>query len=185
MVYKQVVFLDVDGVLNNTNYTCKIYDKKGKDYYFKICERDFAIFDPKSLRYIRKLIKYFDNNILLVISSTWRRNKEALDKVLEKITKSQFIYSLHVDVTKIRDDNIRGLEIRDYLKEHNLEHTNFVIIDDDVFDIINPKVPDYSRNFVKCSHLTGFKRKEYKRALKILRGDVVEPYISESSKRDL
>lgn len=180
MVYKQVIFLDVDGVLNNTNYTCKVYDRKGKDYYFKICDRDFALFDPKSVRYIRKLIKYFDNNVLLVISSTWRRNRDALNKVLEKITKGKYIYSLHVDTTKVRLDNIRGLEIRDYLEEHDLKYTNFVIIDDDVFDIIHPEVPDYSRNFVKCSHLTGFKKKEYKRALQILRGELVERYIQES-----
>lgn len=185
MVYKQVIFLDVDGVLNNTNYTHKIYNKKGRDYYFKVCDKDFALFDHKSLRYIRRLIKYFDNELLLVISSTWRKNKDTLSKVIEKITRNRYIYSLHVDTTKVRPDNIRGLEIRDYLEEHNLQYTNFVIIDDDDFNIIHPEVPDYSRNFVKCNHLIGFKKEEYKRALKILRGEFVEKYIPNSDKGDL
>jgi len=185
MKYNHIIFLDVDGVLNNTNYTCKIYDKKGKDYYYRIVDKDFALFDPKSLRYIRRLIKYFEDDILLVISSTWRRNDDAFNKVIEKITNNRYIYSLPVDKTSIRPDNIRGLEIRDYLEKHNLQYTNFVIIDDDVADIIHPEVPDYSRNFVKCNYMNGFKRDEYKRALKILRGDLVERYIPESNTRDL
>lgn len=179
MKFKYVIFLDVDGVLNSMNYTTWYYDKYGKDTYFNIVNKDFDLFDPKALKYIRKLINTFDNEMLIVISSTWRRNIKAYTKVIEKIMDKTHVFNMTVDRTNIRDDNVRGLEIRDYLRDNArwLNKARFVIIDDDDYDIINYKdVPDYSYNFVKCSHEEGFKKDEYKRALKILRGEYVEPY---------
>lgn len=179
MRFKYVMFLDVDGVLNSMNYTTWYYDKYGKDAYFNIVSKDFDLFDPKALKYIRKLINTFDNEMLIVISSTWRRNLRAYNKVIEKITDNTDAYNIVIDRTDIRDDAVRGLEIKDYidLNRDKMEGANFVIIDDDDYDIINYKdVPDYSYNFVKCSHKEGFKKDEYKRALKILRGEYVEPY---------
>ena len=176
---KYVIFLDVDGVLNNTNYTTKYYDKYGKDAYFRVVNEDFDLFDPKSLKYIRKLVDTFGSELLIVISSTWRRNLRAYNKVIDKIMDGTNAYNVLIDRTEVRADAIRGLEIRDYLENNSdiLEDANFVIIDDDDFDIIDYKdVPDYSHNFVKCSHEEGFKKNEYKRALKILRGDYVESY---------
>lgn len=170
----KIIFLDVDGVLNNEKNTVFMYKFLGKDKYFKKVKEDFDIFDLRSVRYVARLIDYFENDIKLVISSTWRTNKKAVDKIIEKLSIFMKTFNLPVDVTEVDKNRIRGIEIQHYLEDHNLLDCDYVIIDDDTADIIGDKYEglDFKPHFVQCSYKTGFKRKEYKKALKILRGEI-------------
>ena len=56
----RIIFLDVDGVLNNEKYSTFIYKILGRKRYIKKINKDFDIFDLRSVRYIAKLIDYFD-----------------------------------------------------------------------------------------------------------------------------
>ena len=141
--------------------------------------KDYDIFDCRSLKYLGWIINEFNNDLLIVISSTWRRNINAYKKVSEKIVKYSDEWFINFAKTGVREDAVRGKEIEDFMKEYGYSdrNCNYVIIDDDDFDIINyDGVPDYSNHFVKCDCTKGFKRKEFKRTLKILRGEYVEPY---------
>lgn len=169
----KIIFLDVDGVLNNEKYSTFMYKILGKDKYIKKINEDFDIFDLRSVRHVAKLIDYFEGDIRLVISSTWRTNKEAVNKIIEKLSLFMKSYNVQVDVTEVDKNRIRGLEIQHYLENHNLLNSEYVIIDDDTADIIGDKYNgiDFKPHFVQCNYKHGFQKKEYKRALKILKGD--------------
>lgn len=79
----RIIFLDVDGVLNNEKYSMFIYIILGRKRYIKKMNKDFDIFDLRSVRYVAKLIDYFEGDIKLVISSTWRTNKRLLIRLLK------------------------------------------------------------------------------------------------------
>lgn len=169
----RIIFLDVDGVLNNEKNTIFMYRILGKKRYLKKINEDFDIFDMRSVRYMAKLIDYFEGDIKLVISSTWRTNKDAVNKIIEKISIFMKSYNVPVDVTEVDKNRIRGLEIQHYLENNNLLDSEYVIIDDDTADIIGDKYNgmDFNPHFVWCNNKYGFQRKEYKKALKILKED--------------
>lgn len=169
----RIIFLDVDGVLNNEKYSCFMYKLLGKDKYYKKINKDFDMFDLRSVRYVAKLIDYFEGDIKLVISSTWRTNKKAVNKIIEKLSIFMKSYNVLVDVTEVDKNRIRGIEIQHYLENNNLLNSDYVIIDDDTADIIGDKYEgiDFNPHFVWCDNKYGFQRKEYKKALKILKGD--------------
>ena len=70
-------------------------------------------------------------------------------------------------------DNFKLSDIQHYLENNNLLDSKYVIIDDDTADIIGDKYNgmDFNPHFVWCNNKYGFQRKEYKKALKILKGD--------------
>lgn len=177
------IFLDVDGVLNNTNNLVKLHNKLGDNEYLKLVKSQHTPFDKKSLKYLGKLIDKFKGNVRVIITSSWRLNNDKLfllRNIIEKYSKYH-IY-IQFDKTIYSKDGIRGLEIDKYMSENiiNRAFDDYVIIDDDDYDIIDrldlaiPRI--FSFHFVKCNCIDGFKRKEYKRALKILRGKTNESY---------
>ena len=73
-----------------------------------------------------------------------------------------------------KDGNItETISTLEKTKDDFLLNSDYVIIDDDTADIIGDKYEgiDFNPHFVWCDNKYGFQRKEYKRALKILKGD--------------
>lgn len=168
----KIIFLDIDGVLNNMNYTIYIFEMLGRDKAYEIMHNDLDIFDPISLDLLCKLIEHFKDDIKIVLSSTWRLNQKGIDKVKEKIFNN-LGYEIPFDVTKRHKDMIRGFEIEEYLIRNKMLSSNYIIIDDDTYDIIGEKYTgnlDFSNHMVECNHDIGFQGKEYLQALKILKG---------------
>ena len=166
----KIIFLDIEGVLNNTNYTIETFEKLGRDKAYEIIEEDLDIFDPNSLFYLSKLLEQFKDDIKIVLSSTWRLNQKGIDKVKEKIFKT-LGYEISFDITGRHKDMIRGFEIEKYLKDNDLLNEDYIIIDDDTFDIIGEKYTgelNFTEHFVWCSHDVGFQKEEYEKALKLL-----------------
>ena len=113
-----VLFLDVDGVLNSHKYLTSLYEKKKRRL-----ERE-EFFDPKCMIVLKKIVSKF--NLEIVITSSW---KIADMCTLERVFKK---YELDIlDKTKNYGDK-RGREIREWLQDHN-DVDNFVILDDDFF----------------------------------------------------
>lgn len=169
----KLIFLDIDGVLNNMNYTIYIFEMFGGDRAYEIIKKDLDIFDPISLNLLCKLIECFKDDIKIVLSSTWRLSQRGIDKVKEKIF-GNLGYEVPFDITKRHKDMIRGFEIEEYLNKNKALSYNYVIIDDDTYDIIGEKYTgkiNFSNHLVECSHDTGFQGKEYIQALKILKGE--------------
>lgn len=104
-----LIFLDIDGVLNNDNFHSSIY------------------FDESNLFNLKKLILETDSYI--VLSSYWRLGED-----LESFKENYFdFYGLSdrlIGFTPFLGfDTKRGEEIKSFL--NTIEYKNFVIIDDD------------------------------------------------------
>jgi len=108
----QVIFLDIDGVLNYNDYFNNNY--QGIDKYI----------DRKKLLLIKKII--YKTNCKIVFTSSWRYSL-----LFSTIEKSLIKEGIIFDKTPYIN-NDRGIEIKEYLKIHpNIK--DFIIIDDDIF----------------------------------------------------
>lgn len=111
----KVIFLDVDGVLNNSNWAIQMYDE-GVHVYAE------NLLDERAVRLLQKLIDATDAKI--VVSSSWRRDKYAMQCLSDQL-KPMEVY----DVTPLKS-SIRGDEITAWLKKHK-DVEAYVILDDD------------------------------------------------------
>lgn len=123
----KVIFLDIDGVLNN-------HDTLGLDRYIPtplvLDKRIHDHMSPWCIWHLNDIIKQSDAKV--VISSTWR-----LGESTERLQAMLDVYGFKGEVIGKTDwlktnDTHRGDEIRKWLEEHwNLDIESFVILDDD------------------------------------------------------
>ena len=124
------IFLDIDGVLNNRQHYRRCHKKYGGRF---ICEN--MPFNPRSLKNLKRIVKYTDAKIIL--SSSWRMSKECMT-----ILKARLIeYGMKIyDVTKVIDGD-RGREITCYINDKEIglvfDGSRVIIIDDNIKDIKN------------------------------------------------
>ena len=117
-----IIFLDVDGVLNSINKLIEVYNKtkephSGYSYPF----------DEKCIENLQRLVR--ETNSKLVITSTWRKDKEGIETLLNELKK----YGLDKEIigyTPILLNKKRGREIKEYLSTLK-DIPNFIILDDD------------------------------------------------------
>lgn len=154
-----IIFLDFDGVLNNTSNL----ENRGNEYFKKFhVETDNISY--ASLNNIQYLIELFifcvKNDIKIVISSSWslyglKRIKEKMYEVFGKY----FIDLLFIDTTDYMvyeangiklDIPIRTVEIIKWMLENNYYENDYLIIDDESvlfsdYDIKNKLVKTNSK----------------------------------------
>lgn len=139
-----IIFLDVDGVLNSSPYFEKIH--KDKTPYKQLSE-----FYLKNLSQI-----YHKCNAKIVLSSTWRK-RPFEDKDYQYLVKSLEKYGMEIYSKTPVIDNKRPLEIKSRLIENKVWHSsqlhkqdiNFVILEDDYED--GYKKHNLDKNLVKTS----------------------------------
>ena len=152
----KVIFLDVDGVLNNMTWAQKMYEEKGIPVF-----RD-DILCESSLLLLQKLVQ--ETGAQIVLSSSWRNIPSARANLVK--TLEQYGLSIHSDTPYI--GGIRGEDIASWMKRHpEIELETYVILDDDS-DMLVPQFP----HFVQTSFADGFEEKHYLRAKKILEGAI-------------
>ena len=111
-----VIFLDIDGVLNSDEY----FDKT-KNLNIEGIKRDI---DVEKIELLKKAIDETGANV--VLSSSWRYTKKAQD--LKALLAH---YEIYTDVTPFIQNN-RGVEIKQWLSNNeNVE--DFIIVDDEIF----------------------------------------------------
>ena len=117
-----IIFLDIDGVLNSDKYFSSIEDKE--DTYTDPVTQLLLDIDMTKVKLLLKVACI--SHAKIVISSTWRRMKlypsikEALINIgLPIVGETPFV------------EGQRGEEIRAYLADNQVD--NFCIIDDEVF----------------------------------------------------
>ena len=129
----KVMFLDIDGVLNN------IQNIKKYRLFFRGKRR--LLVDVKPVFYFKKLLKEIEKNnmeVKIVISSSWRVGSIPADwKKLFKhyfnneeivIGRTPYLY---------KDRGIEILELLEIAKEKGDIIDDYIVLDDDIEDIIN------------------------------------------------
>ncbi len=124
----KVIFLDIDGVLNNGKTFLDIYEEYQKTNKVRI------EIDLERVGYLKEIVDR--TNAVIVLSSSWRLKGKMMDnKFVPRSKKMQeFLmilaeYNLNIyDITPYLDGN-REKEIYTWLNNHEVE--SFIIIDDE------------------------------------------------------
>lgn len=155
----KVIFLDIDGVLNNHDSMHRAYEK-GLD------AAGIRGWDRGSVDELKRIVA--ETGARIVISSTWRLNIS--DRRSEHAVAAGFeMYGIpeFTDVTPNFPGKIRGLEIKSWMDnwaEEPIE--SFVILDDD-----SDMLPEQMAHFVQPSLFRGGLNKELAdKAIEILNG---------------
>jgi len=153
-MYKGIVFLDIDGVLNSHTYCDELIAIHGEDGFHKLprWERHLS---TKRIKIINNICK--DSNLVVVVSSTWRTGK-TVDWLQDTLNARGATFKI-IDKTGHEDCKIRGVEIYKWLdknitlEEHGVSSQHFypyVILDDDSDMLLWQQ-----ENFFKCDNYTG------------------------------
>ena len=129
----KLIFLDVDGVLNNTQNI--------KKYRLFFRGKRRLLVDVKPVFYLKKLLEEIEKNnmdVKIVISSSWRLGSIPAD------WKKLFLhYFNNAEIVKGRtpylykDRGIEILELLEIAKEKGDIIDDYIVLDDDIEDIIN------------------------------------------------
>lgn len=184
----KVIFLDVDGVLNGYNFwnqlgwriVCIINNKKLKQWYSNTTE-PFGIHILKFKRLV-KIVK--KTGAKIVVSSSWRCTLFSDNAVRYKhIDDLKFWYLVRkyklevIDCTSHSSDGRRDKEILSWLSKHEDTVDNFVILDDERYDLecFADKELVQTSSVKKGQMIkghwqenTGLKNKHVRKAIKIL-----------------
>lgn len=141
-----IIFLDVDGVLNGPNLWINIlYDILYKLKLHSLAHRIIDIFGVHEIkvRRLAKIVKATDAKV--VMSSSWRRGywrykqNPSEFKGNSSIVKLDNLFHKYgievIDITGNDPRGRRGMEILQWLAQHESEVDSFCIIDDEKFDI--------------------------------------------------
>lgn len=127
----QVLFLDFDGVLNNTEfYEREAARRKSLPLDAPYCPRDD--FDPENMAQLTALATRLPD-LNVVISSSWRKGRtlgELRDYLAPAFTRNRIL-----GVTPNDSSRLRHIEITRWIEESGLTVDRFLGIDDDTFDM--------------------------------------------------
>lgn len=149
-----IIFLDVDGVINSVDHLIQVYNKTHKTH------SGYSYpFDPKCLANLKELVN--KTNSYLVISSTWRKNEEGMGILLKTLSKydlAKSVIGCTPDLGLSRDN-----EIKKFLSDFQFADLNFVILDNE------SKMGDLLAYLVHTDTQVGLTSENVQQAIKILR----------------
>ena len=158
----KLIFLDVDGVLNNTQNI--------KKYRLFFRGKRRLLVDVKPVFYLKKLLEEIEKNnidVKIVISSSWRVGSIASD------WKKLFLhYFNNAEIVKGRtpylykDRGIEILELIEIAKEKGHMIDDYIVLDDDIEDIIN-HIPN--NKVIKINRRYGLTNADIEQILKKLK----------------
>lgn len=147
-----VLFLDIDGVLNSSNEDSDI-----------VLETDgrYGPYEPSLVENLNELFANVD--VKVVVSSTWRFGEtiESMQEILDSIGLKCEVIGLTKDHRE--SWSVRGNEIRRFIDEHqellgyrhSYEYKNYLIIDDD-----SDMLFEQRNNFIRTDNCIGVTRAE-------------------------
>lgn len=144
------IFLDIDGVLNNIKHYRKQHEKYGGRFF---CQN--MPFNPKSIENLRKVVKRFDAKI--VLTSSWRKSAPCMTVLEARLCE----YGLKI-YDKTGDVGSRCNEIVDWMFAHTKDDEAYIIIDDEMYDILEGFNRDH---IVEVNSYKGFNRAKMQEAI--------------------
>lgn len=124
----RIIFLDIDGVLNNAEWVRTLYEenrKKGQLSYFERHENEI---DPTRVKMISDFA--IEMNASIVISSSWRK-LHPLYEINDMLIENGLYEGVQpIGITPSLNSGYRGEEVQ-YWLEQNPHVTSYVIFDDD------------------------------------------------------
>lgn len=155
-----IIFLDVDGVLNDEGYIDKCYEK-----HHMPMSMNFVPFNPRSLKNLRKIYESIldnSNDPLIILSSSWRLSE--IDRTIVEARLAEYGMRILGVTPYIHSE--RGIEIINWLEKNNHLDSPFVILDDDKFDIVCQ--PELVPHFVNTTFKRGLIGQKAIKAIQIL-----------------
>jgi hypothetical protein len=139
-----ILFLDIDGVLNSVVWFERLYKKRG---FFK---NDHKL-DPKAVKNLVSILE--KTGCKVVISSAMRilYSKEYMVRMMLRAGMPYRYMDRFIGITPIHHDRNRGNEIREYLSKNDVGR--YVVIDDDSKDLVGLPL-------VKTRYSVGLRDKE-------------------------
>lgn len=150
----KVLFLDIDGVLNNGG-GC-MTNAEGWEW-------PYSDISPVGVARINRIVK--STGCKIVVSSSWRSN--GID-FLNEVFKMVGLPEVHDITPHALQWRHRGSEIKSWLDNHK-DVTSYVIIDD--MDIV---LDNQRKHFVQTDTNTGITREDADRAIEILNAPLAE-----------
>lgn len=152
MITKKIIFLDIDGVLNNQLHYTSDYSKELNEEVKKLNNQnkhqeghrvwELSNFCPRNVEILNQLIK--ETDAYIVVSSTWRKNRsvEELQDLFDEVGIEGEIIGKTPVLYFNRDENVdyqpvpRGSEIKAWMDSYskNLGKSikiKYIILDDD------------------------------------------------------
>lgn len=185
MCKENIIFLDIDGVLNSMNIhkflLWKIFSSIGLSQWIEH-KLNVDLVDKKAVKRLNRIIQATDAKIVLTAScrgvyvNTEERMKHRLTRRLHELFVK---YGIEVkDVTPASINNVRGNEILSWLSKHEDEINQFIILDDEksdmtVFEDDFRLIQTRSKSISGIDN-TGIKNIHVRRAIKILNTTVMK-----------
>jgi hypothetical protein len=143
-----IIFLDIDGVLNSGEYVHSPRYKKRRQLGFPDCDLDLM-----AIHHLNKICKETEAHI--VVSSTWREMDECVPALKRNGVKAPIIGKTP---TLHRAEATRGEEIQSYIQGYEIE--NYLIIDDD-----SDMLPRQKENFLHIDRKQGLTEQDVTKAI--------------------
>jgi len=155
-----LVFLDIDGVLNTTHSLNTRYEIRSENV--------------KALKLLKDKLVKSGFNVKIVLTSTWRLGYDAdVEKCSPQIRGlisklAQFDITIE-DKTPFYKEKSRDVEIHRYLREYELNNTNFtyIILDDDVSVFDKKELTNMF--FYQVNHKTGLTKNDIGKIMNMLK----------------
>lgn len=153
-----IIFLDIDGVLNTIRNQDLQEENDGRMKF----QHQFN-FDEECMKNLKEIILKFDAYV--VISSSWRieKDKVYMSELLRNF-KEYEIDNRIIDITP-SFSTTRGEEIKKWLFDNKDKVSNYIILDDED-DMI-----ELSSNLILCDDYYGFDNKAQIKAEQIFKSD--------------
>ena len=147
----KIIFLDVDGVLNNSTWAKRMIDA-GVHVYAEDMIEDWAI------QLLKQIIDATGADV--VVSSTWRDDPKAVEHLLIQLAA----YDIWPIGSTPRTNLRRGDDISQWLERYDGYIESYVILDDD------SDMTVHMDHLVQTSFEHGLRHEHVERAIEILNG---------------